>query len=122
MDAGFDNRGQFLYSLQNKKPILDKGSYIVIVDAVWNNSAHFNPLYKQVLIDLYGPEPYELEELPQADAMKVLERGLKAAALKIPFAKRSYYRQNDPEYGQNLFRVSGINDSKGFYSYVYRGN
>ena len=92
MDAGFDNRGQFLYSLQNKKPILDKGSYIVIVDAIWNNSAHFNPLYKQVLVDLYGPEPYELEELPQADAMKVLERGLKASALKIPFAKRSYYR------------------------------
>ena len=92
MDAGFDNRGQFLYSLQNKKPILDKGSYIVIVDAVWNNSAHFNPLYKQVLVDLYGLEPYELEELPQADAMKVLERGLKAAALKIPYAKRSYYR------------------------------
>ena len=54
--------------------------------------------------------------------MKCFETGLKAAAKKLPISKKSFYRQTDPEYGQNLFRVSGVNDSKGFYSYVYRGN
>jgi len=43
MESGFDNRGSFLYSLQNKKPILDKGTYVVVVDAIFNDSAHLNP-------------------------------------------------------------------------------
>jgi CRISPR/Cas system-associated protein Cas7 (RAMP superfamily) len=54
--------------------------------------------------------------------MKVLEKGLKAAALKLPTDKRSYYRKDEPDYNTSVFRVSGVNDAKGFYSYIYRGN
>jgi hypothetical protein len=54
--------------------------------------------------------------------MKVLERGLKASALKMTVDKRSFYRKDDSEYSTSLFRISGLNDRKGFYSYIYRGN
>ncbi len=64
IEADFDNKGQFLYSLQTKKPILDKGSYYIIVDAIWNQSANLDPMYKQAMVDLYGPELFDLQEVP----------------------------------------------------------
>lgn len=36
IEAGFDQRSQFLYSLTLSRAILDKGNYIVIVDAIWD--------------------------------------------------------------------------------------
>jgi len=43
-------------------------------------------------VDLYGPQLFNLQEVPQADAMKALEIGLKAAAKKLLPAKRNFYR------------------------------
>jgi len=54
--------------------------------------------------------------------MKALELGLKAAALKVPVANREFYRQNEPQYGKSVFRVSGHANSVGIYSYIYRNN
>ena len=92
IDAGFDNRCQFFYSLQTKRPILDKGNYIIIIDAIWNKSAHFDPQYKHTLVDLYGPQIYNLQEIQEDEAMKALEKALKAAAKKLPPTKRTFYR------------------------------
>jgi len=42
MEDGFDLSGQFLYSIKNTKQIIDKGNYVVIVDAIWNQSANLD--------------------------------------------------------------------------------
>lgn len=33
------------------------GSYVVMIDPVWHECAEFRASYKDVLIDVYGPDP-----------------------------------------------------------------
>ena len=49
-----------MFSLLNQQVRLEPGKYIFMIDPVWNSSAETNPLYKDVLIDIYAPECVEM--------------------------------------------------------------
>ena len=36
--------------------VMKAGKYIIAVDALWNESTQFDPLYQDIIIDIYSPE------------------------------------------------------------------
>ena len=46
----------FMFSLENKDLVLPAGEYVVMFDPIWNRSAKNEKAYRDVLIDIYGPE------------------------------------------------------------------
>ncbi len=52
-----------MYSLMNEKVDLEKGSYIFMVDPIWDFSTRLNDDYKEVLVDVYAPEIVDLEPI-----------------------------------------------------------
>jgi len=47
---------RFTFSMLNEKLVLQPGRYIVMIDPHWNNTSDNDTMYKEVLLDLYGPE------------------------------------------------------------------
>ena len=46
----------FTFSLLNDDLYLQPGRYIILIDPYWNDTSNNDSMYKEVLIDLYGPE------------------------------------------------------------------
>ena len=55
----------FTLSLHADDLYLLPGRYTVLVDPYWNETSDNNPLYKDVLIDLYGPEFVKLQQVSE---------------------------------------------------------
>ena len=45
-----------MFTLENKDLVLPPGEYVFMVDPIWNKSARLSSSYKDILIDIYGPE------------------------------------------------------------------
>ena len=52
-----------MYSLMNNQTNLEKGSYVFMIDPVWDESADLHEDYKEVLVDVYAPEIVDLEAI-----------------------------------------------------------
>ena len=50
----FGNR--FMFTLLNTKITLQPGKYIVMIDPVWNSTVQNDEMYREVMLDIYGPE------------------------------------------------------------------
>ena len=55
--------GSFMYSLMNNQTNLERGSYVFMIDPVWDESAELHEDYKEVLVDVYAPEIVDLEAI-----------------------------------------------------------
>lgn len=42
---------------------MDKGTYIAVIDTVWDQSANLSEEYKKVLVDIYCEENVEINEI-----------------------------------------------------------
>ena len=72
-----------MYSLLNKKVDLKQGSYIFMIDPIWDPSADLTEDYKEVLVDVYAPEIVDLELIDDQVGMMFLQTALKDAAVKL---------------------------------------
>jgi len=70
-----------MYSLMNKDIVLQPDTYVFMIDPIWNETADFDPSYKEVLIDVYAPEVLDIVPVDDNSGLKVLERAMKHAAL-----------------------------------------
>ena len=77
--ARFGSR--FMFSLENKNLVLPPGEYVLMVDPIWNESADNNSAYRDVLVDIYGPESTKIMPVDDSYGMKVLAEALKHAAM-----------------------------------------
>ena len=77
--ANFGN--DFSQSLMSEDMTLPAGRYVLMVDPVWNRVAESDPSqFKQVLIDVYAPEAFDLELEDQKEGLEILASALKHAA------------------------------------------
>ena len=112
-----------MFSLLNQHVRLEPGKYIFMIDPVWNASAEANPAYKDVLIDIYGPEGVELSQVNDDLGMQVLCRALKGAAMEIsPEESRQTYLEDEEDYGRDVIRVSDVESLDCYYGYIYTYN
>lgn len=58
ISARFGNR--FMFSLLNNKIKLQPGKYVIMIDPVWNSSVKNDEEYREVLVDIYGPDTVNL--------------------------------------------------------------
>ena len=61
LKATFGSR--FMFSLENKDLVLPAGDYVIMIDPIWDISAKNDKAYRDVLIDIYGPESTALTPL-----------------------------------------------------------
>ena len=94
-----------------------------MVDPVWNASSENSLDYKQVLIDIYGPQAVNIGFVDDATGMKCLSKALKHAALTVsPQTARETYLQDDPNYGTDVMRIQDIESLPCWYGFVYTQN
>jgi hypothetical protein len=75
------------------------------------------------LLRIFTGEKVKINELSQFEGEKRLADALSEHATKHEFVgSRQFYRQNDPEYGNSLWRISDPNVSVGFYNFCFRKN
>ena len=53
INARFGSR--FTFSLLNQNIRLQPGKYIFMIDPLWNTTVNNDDMYREVLIDIYGP-------------------------------------------------------------------
>ena len=72
---------KFMFSLLNdKNTVLKPGKYVFMVDPIWNEESDNDEAFREVLIDVYGPEAVEIKTVPDEQGMKLLARSLCYAA------------------------------------------
>ena len=54
---------RFTFSLSNirDKIALKPGKYIIMIDPLWNDSTENDAMYREVLVDIYGPESVSID-------------------------------------------------------------
>ena len=56
IDSAFDKSCVFQFSLDVQKNIMDPGTYVAVIDTVWDQSSNLSEEYKKVLVDIYCEE------------------------------------------------------------------
>lgn len=59
---------------------LKPGKYVVMIDPLWNETTENDPMYREVLLDIYAPESVDLDQMSDDKGMAVLEKAMKHAA------------------------------------------
>ena len=87
MKARFGSR--FMFSLENKDLMLPAGDYVIMIDPIWDITAKNDKAYRDVLIDIYGPEETVLKPQEDSYGKSILVQALKhAARTKSPDSKK----------------------------------
>ena len=56
---------KFMFSLLNdKNTVLKPGKYVFMIDPIWNEESDNDDAFREVLIDIYGPEAVEIKTVP----------------------------------------------------------
>lgn len=112
-----------MYSLLNEQVDLEKGSYVFMIDPIWNESAEHNEDYKEVLVDVYAPENVDLEPVDDQMGMMFLASALKDAAnKKAPEESRSHHLEEDPDYGTAVERIQDVTCLDCWYGFIVTVN
>ena len=105
------------------------GKYIIAVDALWNESTPFDPLYQDIIVDIYSPEQVTLEPVDASIGFRTLTTAFKkiaaqaAQASKENGAKELYYFGESSNYGNDVFSFANLRKSTGCrLGYVYTVN
>ena len=69
-----------LVQFENCNDVLPPGDYIVMLDPIWNEAAHNNSIYKDVIVDLYGPRSAPIVKVDYHIGKQVFIEALKDAA------------------------------------------
>ena len=70
-----------MFTLENKDLVLTPGEYVFMVDPIWNKFADNDKAYRDVLIDIYGPESTMIRPVENIFGQKLLTKALKHAAM-----------------------------------------
>ena len=47
---------RFMFSLLNDNIMLSPGKYVIMIDPLWDETTFNDEAYRDVLIDIYGPQ------------------------------------------------------------------
>ena len=100
---------------------LKPDTYVFMVDPLWNKTAENSRLYKEVLIDIYAPESLRIDTVEEAEGIQCLVEAFKDAARRSN-NEPDYYLHDNPDYANNVYRVSDIEGLNCWYGYVYTAN
>ena len=129
---------RFTFSLANIREdiTLKPGKYIVMVDPLWNETAENDPMYREILVDIYAPETVNLDQVSDEKGMQCLERAMKNAAktvrpqpneskadaqARFEESKQFYLTENE-DYADEVFRISDVESLGCWYGYIYTKN
>lgn len=75
------------------------------------------------MVDVYAPESVNLAQVSDEQGMQVLVKALKHAAMTVsPAESQQTYLDENPDYGENVIRVSDVESIDCWYGYIYTKN
>ena len=99
------------------------GTYIIMIDPIWNETVTNDQQYGNVLIDIYSPAQVYVELMDYDLGFSYFVEACKDAAITMsPVESRKYYLQSSPQYGADVFRVSDLETLECRYGYLYTEN
>ena len=76
--------------------VMEPGNYIFMIDPVWHPSAFLDDNYRDVLIDIYGPEQYHIQPLDFGIGLQHLAETLKHFSCnRSPLEQRDFYLKDN---------------------------
>ena len=94
-----------------------------MIDPLWNQTIENDAMYREVLIDVYGPEAVALDVLEDAKGMEYLAKALKdAAKTRAPEDSRQLYLEDNEDYGTDVTRISDVECLNCWYGFIYTQN
>mmetsp|Transcript_2732 Transcript_2732/g.3760 ORF Transcript_2732/g.3760 Transcript_2732/m.3760 type:complete len:180 (-) Transcript_2732:112-651(-) len=113
---------RFTFSLLNEQIELQPGRYTLMIDPYWNETSTNDTMYKEVLVDLYGPESVQLEQVSYYVGIQKLTEAMKHAAKTRSQAERKYWLADNHKFGQSVYRVSDVDCLNCWYGFFYTAN
>jgi hypothetical protein len=94
-----------------------------MIDPVWNETADNSADFRQVLVDVYGPEAVNLTQIEDNVGIQYLVRALKYAAINLsPEDTHQTYLEENEDYGTDVIRISDVESIDCWYGYIYTQN
>ena len=119
INARFGSR--FTFSLLNQNIKLTPGKYVFMIDPLWNTTVENDDMYREVLIDIYGPEVVDIDQVEDSKGMEYLAKAFKHAANTMNLEVQYYLEENE-EYGRNVTRISDVEALNCWYGFIYTKN
>lgn len=80
-------------------------------------------MYREVLVDIYGPEAVSLEQVEDARGMQYLVAALKDAAKRLaPEADKTFYLEDNEDYGTDVVRITNVECLNCWLGFIYTQN
>ena len=115
--ARFGSR--FMFSLENTDLVLPPGAYVMMIDPIWDPTANNDGAYRDVLVDIYGPESPPIMPVDESYGKKLLAKALKHAAMtKTPDSAKKKYLADKTDY-KDCIRVQEIDAIDCWYGFIY---
>ena len=107
----------------NEKITLQPGKYIIMIDPLWNETILNDDMYREVLLDIYAPESVTIDAVEDAKGMQYLVKALSDAAKRLaPEEDKTYYLEDNPDYGRNVTRITNVECLDCWYGFIYTKN
>lgn len=92
-----------------------------MIDPVWHPSAFFDDNYRDVLIDIYGPEKVHIQPLQFVIGLQHLAETLKDFSCnRNPIEQRDFYLKDNKFYSKDVWRLRDIRSMD--YGFIYTQN
>lgn len=115
ISGSFNCNGDFVSTLINKDYNLAAGSYVVLVDPIWNETASHDEGFRSILVTAIGEGVKDLQPLAAHWGMNVFCNAIKDFALtRAPEENKD--RRNDTT------RIYGTDLGGSIYGYIYTIN
>lgn len=119
--ARFGNK--FTFSCLNEKITLKPGKYIIMVDPIWNTTIENDELYREILVDIYAPEVVDIDQVEDKKGIEYLSKAMcHAARTKASPDSKTFYAEDNEDYGKNVYRVSDVECLDCWYGFIYTKN
>ena len=90
---------RFMFSLLNDNIMLNPGKYVIMIDPLWDETTFNDEAYRDVLVDIYGPQQVSLCQVETKFGMKILVKALKHFAQnELPEDIRDFYLRDNEDY------------------------
>lgn len=96
------NFNNCMYSIDLKTK-LDAGEYILVVDAIWNDSTSKDEGYRGIVVDIYSPARMNVTKITSIEGARALAKAFANHAQAE--GEKRFYLEKNADYGKDVFKV-----------------
>jgi len=98
-----------MFSMLDHDEVLTAGTYVFMVDPIFNKQADVDEDYKRISIGVYASRTIDLHRMPRKDGMNAIVSAFRTrAAREDDFDKKKKFDESYDDYGGKCYRVCDL--------------